>query len=74
MSTKTSGTRLAMVELALYAFALWASMEMAKTPDQRVRDRLKRYQQVARCSWWMARACGRLAMEAELAYYREVHT
>lgn len=67
-------TRSAVAEMALYGVAAWVSYEMAKTPEQRLRDRLRHRRQLIRCCWWAARSFGRLALEAELAYYRKVKT
>lgn len=67
----STNTRLALAELALYALALWASIEMAKTPDQRLSDRLRRYQRCAQLCARLAYELGQLGIRAELAYLEE---
>lgn len=67
----STSTRAQMVEVALYAVAVWASYEMAKTPDQRVATRLARYLITAQMCGWLAYNVGQLGIRAELAYYRE---
>lgn len=67
----STSTRAYVAELALYGLAVWASYEMAKTPDQRASARLARYLFTARACAWTAYYFGRLGIAAELAYYRE---
>lgn len=67
----STNARLAAAELALYALALWASYEMAKTPDQRLHDRLRAYWWATRVCGWAAECFGRAAIRAELAYWKE---
>lgn len=67
----STSTRVYVAELALYGLAVWASYEMAKTPDQRVAARLSRYLFTARACGWMAYNLGQLGIRAELAYYQE---
>jgi hypothetical protein len=57
-------------ELAVYGLAAYASYEMSKTPDQRLVDQLRLYAVSARICWRGARILGRLAMAAELAYWK----
>lgn len=66
-----TNTRAQMIEILLYAVAVWASYEMAKTPDQRVATRLARYLFTARACGWLAYNVGQLGIRAELAYYQE---
>jgi hypothetical protein len=68
----STGAKVATAELALYVLAMWASYEMSKTPDQRVRDRLRRYLFTARACGWLAFQLGQLGIRAELAYHREI--
>lgn len=73
MSTR-SNVAVALAELALYGVALWASVQMAKTPDQRLQDRLRRYKRTAGLCAWCAYEIGQVGIRAELAYLREVKT
>lgn len=70
----TTNTKLAALEVALYAVAVWASIHMAKTDDQRRTDRLKRYRRTAHACWWLAYELGQAGIRAELAYMEEVST
>jgi hypothetical protein len=49
-------------------------MQMAKTPDQRLQDRLRRYKRTAGLCAWCAYEIGQVGIRAELAYLREVKT
>ncbi len=64
--------RLLLAELALYVVAAWLTYELAKTPEQRLHDRLRAYSALARCCWSVASTFGRIGMHAELAYREEV--
>lgn len=70
----TTNTKLAALELVLYALALWASVQMARTEDQSRTARLKRYQRTSRACWWLAYEIGQAGIRAELAYQEEARS